>query len=214
MGAGHGHEHRPAAWGDARPGLVQRARAWFESILGLGAAGSATGIGELPLRLRRDDLAPRYLAAERDDDHRRAGSTAVAAMEAAIEREEWWVADVWAHRALWHFERGSMELHATRQARRIGDLRWAAGDPAGARRYYAEAIDEARDIGAEHEQGLAALGLGRALLDLGSVTDARRLAGAAVVLLERSSAPPAELDAARALLGTEVVVGEAPERSG
>ena len=56
-----------------------------------------------------------------------------------------------------------MTLQATRQARRIGDVRTAAGDPASARRYYAEAIDEARDIGAEHEQGLAALGMGRAL---------------------------------------------------
>ena len=214
MGASHGHEHGGTAWGDARPGFVRRARAWFESVLGLGTTGPPTGIGELPLRLRRDDLAPRYLAAERDEDHRRAGSTAVAAMEAAIGREEWWVADAWAHRALWHFERGSMALHATRQARRIGDLRWAAGDPAGARRYYAEAIDEARDIGAEHEQGLAALGLGRALLDLGSVTEARRLAGAAVVLLERASAPPGELDAARALRGTEVAVGDASGRTG
>lgn len=214
MASGHGHEHRRVAWGDARPGLVQRAMGWFASFLGRGTASPPSGIGELPLRLRRDDLAPRYLAAERDDDHRRAGSTAVAAMEAAIGREEWWAADAWAHRALWHFERGGMQLHATRQARRIGDLRWAAGDPAGARRYYAEAIDEARDIGAEHEQGLAAFGLGRALLDLGSVTEARRLAGAAVVLLERAGASSAELDAARTLLGTEVAVGEAPMESG
>ena len=36
------------------------------------------------------------------------------------------------------------------------------GDPLSARRYYAEAISEARDIGAEREQGLAALGMGRA----------------------------------------------------
>ncbi len=212
MGAGHHHGH--TAWGTGRPGLVARARAWFESALGLGTSEAPQGIGELPLRLRRDALAPRYLAAERDDDHRRAGSTAVAAMEAAVGREEWWVADAWAHRALWHFERGGMELQATRQARRIGDLRWAAGDPASARRYYAEAIDEARDIGAEHEQGLASVGLGRALLDLGSVTEARRLASAAVTLLERAGAPAGEIDAARALLGTEVAVGEAAEREG
>ena len=210
MGVGHDHGH--TAWESGRPGPIARARTWFESLLGLGGAASTQGIGELPLRLRRDDLAPRYLAAERDEDHRRAGTTAVAAMDAAIGREEWWIADAWAHRALWHFERGDMELQATRQARRIGDLRWAAGDPASARRYYAEAIDEARDIGAEHEQGLAALGLGRALLDLGSVTEARRLAGAAVVLLERASAPTGEIDAARALLGTEVAVGEPAER--
>ena len=55
-----------------------------------------------------------------------------------------------------------MELEATRAARLIGDLRSAAGDPASARRYYAEAISEARDLGAEREQGLAALGMGRA----------------------------------------------------
>jgi hypothetical protein len=104
-----------------------------------------------------------------------------------------------------------MTLEATRQARRIGDLRTAAGDPDTARRYYAEAIDEARDIGAEREQGLAALGLGRALLDLGEVTQARRMGGAAVTLLERSAAPAGELTAARDLLGTELSVGERAE---
>jgi tetratricopeptide (TPR) repeat protein len=211
---GAGHDHGRAAWGSGHPGPIARARAWFESLLGLGTVESMRGIGELPLRLRRDELAPRYLAAEADEDHRRAGATAVAAMEAAIGREEWWIADAWAHRALWHFERGDLALQATRQARRIGDLRWAAGDPASARRYYAEAIDEARDIGAEHEQGLAALGLGRALLDLGSVTEARRLAGAAVILLERASAPTGEIDAARALLGTEVSVSGPSEGNG
>ena len=97
-------------------------------------------------------------------------------------------------------------------ARRIGDLRGAAGDPASARRYYAEAIDEARDIGAEHEQGLAALGLGRSLLELGDVTGARRMAGASVELLDRARAPAGEIEAARALLGTEVAVGPSEER--
>ncbi|MGH2445524.1 MAG: hypothetical protein ACRDGD_05740, partial [Candidatus Limnocylindria bacterium] len=83
--------------------------------------------------------------------------------------------------------------------------------PASARRYNAEAIDEARDIGAEHEQGLAALGLGRALLDLGQVTAARRLGSAAVDLLERADGSTAELEEARLLHGTEVVVGEQEE---
>ncbi|HEY6569748.1 MAG TPA: hypothetical protein VIZ22_05630, partial [Candidatus Limnocylindrales bacterium] len=99
----------------------------------------------------------------------------------------------------------------TRQARRIGDLRAAAGDPETARRYYAEAIDEARDIGAEHEQGLAAYGLGGALLQLGRVTEARRLASAAVDLLSRADAPAGEIQAARELLGREVAVGEMKE---
>ena len=116
---------------------------------------------------------------------------------------EWWQADVWAHRALWHFERADLTLDAVRLARRIGDVRCAAGDPSSARRYYAEAIDEGRDIGAEHEQGLAALGLGRALLELGEVTTARRLGRAAVDLLARSGASVEEIANARGLRGTE-----------
>jgi len=132
-------------------------------------------------------------------------------MEDAIRREDWWPADLWAHRALWHHEQAQDTLGAIRQARRIGELRAAAGDPASARRYYAEAIDEARDVGAEREQGLAALGLGRAMLELGQVTQARRLAAAAVDLLDRSGAPGEEVDAARGLLGTEVPVGEGAE---
>ncbi len=169
------------------------------------------GLPPLPAVLRRGELAAPYLAAERAGDHQRAGAAATAAADRAVEQRAWWPADAWAHRALWHFEQAEMVLEATRQARRIGDLRTAAGDPDTARRYYAEAIDEARDIGAEHEQGLAALGLGRALLDRGEVTQARRLAGAAVTLLERSSAPMGELAAARDLLGSEVSVGEGAE---
>jgi hypothetical protein len=115
---------------------------------------------------------------------------------------------VWAHRALWHFERGELTLQAVRLARRIGDIRWAGGDPSSARRYYAEAIDEARDIGAEHEQGLASLGLGRAMLDLGDVTTARRLGRAATELLARSGAPADELALASSLQGTEKAIGE------
>ena len=139
--------------------------------------------------MRRGELADAYLAAEREGDHRRAAAGAVAAMERAVDAEDWWPADVWAHRALWHFERADLTLQAARQARRIGDLRSAAGDPGSARRYYAEAIDEARDIGAEHEQGLATLGMGRAMVELGEVSAGRRLAGAAVDLLDRSRAP-------------------------
>jgi tetratricopeptide (TPR) repeat protein len=156
-------------------------------------------------------MAVPYLAAEREGDDRRAAAAAVRAMEQAIAAEAWWPGDAWAHRALWHFERAELTLQATRQARRIGDLRAAAGDPESARRYYAEAIDEARDIGAEHEQGLAALGLGRAHLDLGQVTTGRRLASAAIDLLERADAPVIEIEAARALLGKERPVGEGTE---
>jgi len=164
--------------------------------------------------MRRGELAAAYLAAERDGDHRRAAAGAVAAMERAIEAEDWWPADIWAHRALWHFERADLALQAARQARRIGDLRSAAGDPGSARRYYAEAIDESRDIGAEHEQGLATLGMGRALVELGEVTAGRRLAGAAIDLLDRSRAPSREIEAARALQGTEIPVGGTSEEDG
>ena len=211
MGADHAHRHPRPAWGDPAPGLVERLSVRVRALLGLRAPSAATGLGQLPARLRRDALAPRYLDAERDGDHRGAAAAALVAMETALSADEWWVADAWGHRALWHFEQEQMTLQAARQARRIGDLRWAAGDPASARRYYAEAIDEARDIGAEHEQGLAALGLGRALMDLGGVTEARRLAGAAVTLLERSGAPAGELEAARGLLGMEVRVGDGRE---
>jgi hypothetical protein len=137
----------------------------------------------------------------------------VAAAERAIESRDWWPADVWAHRALWHFEQAQMELHATRAARRIGDVRVLGGDPASARRYYAEAISEARDLGAEREEGLAALGMGRAELLLGSVTTARRLAQIAIDLLERSGAPGAEIEAARDLRGREKPVGTPREEA-
>lgn len=200
----------PPEWGERAPGwlsrLVERARALVRP-----AATPRTGLRELPLALRRGELAASYLAAEREQDHSRAAAAAVASMEQAITAESWWAADIWAHRGLWHFEQAGMTLQAARQARRIGDLRTAAGDPESARRYYAEAIDEARDIGAEHEQGLAAHGLGRALMELGRVTEARRLAGAAVDLLERAGAPPGEVAAARDLLGREVPVGETKE---
>ncbi len=182
--------------------------------MGATPAPGPASLPELPVALRRSELAEAYLAAEQAVDHRRAATAAVAAMERDIAAEAWWPADVWAHRALWHFERADLTLQAARQARRIGDLRSAAGDPGSARRYYAEAIDEARDIGAEHEQGLATLGMGRALIELGEVTAGRRLGGAAVDLLGRSQAPPGEIDAARALLGTEVPVGGEAEEDG
>lgn len=207
------HAHRPTRrpWGEPRTGwltrLVHRARALARA----GEAKRYDRLGELPLALRHGELAESYLAAERAADHRRAGAAAVAASDRAIASQEWWQGDVWAHRALWHFEQAGLALQAARQARRIGDLRSAAGDPDSARRYYAEAIDEARDLGAEHEQGLASLGLGRALMELGQVTQARRLASGAADLLGRAGAPPGELEAARALLGTEVKVGEDTE---
>jgi hypothetical protein len=81
------------------------------------------------------------------------------------------------------------------------------GDPASSRRYYAEAISEARDIGAEREEGLAALGMGRAELEMRNVTTARRLGQIAVDLLERSGAPAEEQAAARELRGEEKEVG-------
>jgi tetratricopeptide (TPR) repeat protein len=214
VGAGHSHGGRRVAWGEATPGLLERVSTRLRALLSLEPAPPPRSLGELPGRLQRDPLAPAYRDADRSRDHGRAAATAVEAMEVALRSEDWWTADAWAHRALWHFEQDEMTLEAARQARRIGDLRWAAGDPASARRYYAEAIDESRDIGAEHEQGLAALGLGRALLDLGSVSEARRLASASMTLLERSGAPAEELDAARGLLGIEVAVGEAREEQG
>jgi hypothetical protein len=209
MGGGHEHPHRPPSWGEPQPGPLRRLLTRASALIGVGmSAPPRGGLRELPLGLRRGELAARYLEAEGREDHRRAGAAAASAMERAVAEEDWWPADVWGHRALWHFEQGGMTLQATRQARRIGELRAAAGDPQGARRYYAEAIDEARDIGAEHEQGLAALGLGHALLELGDVTGARRLAGAAVELLGRAEAPSGQVEDARRLQGSEVLVGE------
>jgi hypothetical protein len=192
-------------WGERRwySPLLARAR----RLLGRPERSTAERLPNLPARLRRGELAASYLAAERDGEHRRAAAAAVSASEHAIVERAWWAADAWAHRALWHFERADMELQATRAARRIGDLRTMAGDPGSARRYYAEAISEARDIGAEREEGLAALGLGRAELDQGNVTTARRLAQIAVDLLERCDAPAGEVAAARELRGEEKEVG-------
>jgi hypothetical protein len=157
--------------------------------------------------LRRSELAAPYLLADATGDHAVAATSALDAMRQAAASGEWWPADIWGHRALWHFERAGMELEATRAARLIGDLRTAAGDPASARRYYAEAISEARDLGAEREQGLAALGMGRAAMDLADVTTARRLAQIAEELLARAGAPAEELEAARELRGEEKEVG-------
>ena len=208
MGAGHAHPHRRPAWGEPAPSMVHRLFHRARGALGIVPSSVRSGLRELPLALRRGELAEAYIEAEARSDHRRAATAAVAAMERAASDAEWWPADLWAHRALWHFERAGLTLQSTRQARRIGDLRAAAGDPASARRYYAEAIDEARDIGAEHEQGLAALGLGRSLLELGEVTAARRLGAAAHDLLARAGAAASELEAAERLLGNEVAVGE------
>jgi hypothetical protein len=195
-------------WGEPRPGLLARLAAAVRNLAPRAARPGARGLPDLPPRLARGELAAEYLGAERAGDHRRAGAASTTAMERAIGDGDWWQADVWAHRALWHFERAELTLQAVRLARRIGDIRWAGGDPSSARRYYAEAIDEARDIGAEHEQGLAALGLGRAMLDLGDVTTARRLGGAATDLLIRSGAPADELELASSLQGTEKAIGE------
>lgn len=162
---------------------------------------------ELPLALRHGGHAVAYLASERSGDHPAAAAAATESMRAAAGDEDWWAADIWGHRALWHFERAEMTLEAVRTARWIGDVRAGAGDPDTARRYYAEAIDEARDIGAEHEQGLATLGMGRSLLQRGDVTSARRMASAALDLLQRGEAESAEIASALELLGTEISVG-------
>ena len=215
MGAGHGHSHQRPAWGEPAPSVVRRLIERARGALRIASRPShADGLRDLPLALRRGELAEAYLAAEARSDHGRAAAAAVASMERAASEDEWWPADLWGHRALWHFERAGLTLQAARQARRIGDLRAASGDPASARRYYAEAIDEARDIGAEHEQGLAALGLGRSLMELGEVTASRRLGAAALDLLARAAAPATELEAARRLLGTEMAVGERTREDG
>ncbi len=192
-------------WGEQRWTRTLLAR--LRGLFGVRERAIPEQLPNLPARLRRGDLATSYLSAERDGDHKRAAAAAVTSADRAIVEREWWAADAWAHRALWHFERAEMTLQATRAARRIGELRTTAGDPLSARRYYAEAISEARDIGAEREEGLAALGLGRAELDLGNVTTARRLAQIAIDLLERCGAPVGEVEVARQLRGEEKEVG-------
>ena len=196
-------------WGDQ--GWRSRLLGWFRGfarrLSGRPQREIAERLPNLPARLRRGELAASYLVAERDRDHRRAAAAAVTATERAITERSWWAADAWAHRALWHFERSEMALQATRAARRIGELRTMEDDPLSARRYYSEAISEARDIGAEREEGLAALGLGRAELELGNVGTSRRLAQIAIDLLERSRAPAGEVVAARQLRGEEKEVG-------
>jgi tetratricopeptide (TPR) repeat protein len=190
-------------WGEAPPGRLAE---WIDRLrarLGVRQASVRQSLPALPVALRRGELAAPYLAAEADRDHPRAAAAATVAMQRAVEAADWWPADIWGHRALWHFEQAGMELAATRAARLIGDLRLAAGDPRSARRYYAEAISEARDIGAEREEGLAALGMGHAALDLGEVTTSRRLAQIAIDLFERSGAPEGERSAARELRGEE-----------
>jgi hypothetical protein len=199
-------------WGEApRGGRIGIALSTLVSRARLVAAGRPTttrqSLPALPVALRRGELAERYLAAERETDHRRAGAAATTAAEQAMAVQAWWPADLWGHRALWHFEQGGMDLAATRAARLIGDVRVAGGDPASGRRYYAEAISEARDIGAEREEGLAALGMGLAELEMGDVTTARRLAQIALDLLERSGASADEVSAARELRGEEKEVG-------
>jgi hypothetical protein len=193
----------PVRWGEPPPGLVSRAVARVRRWFGGPPPPSTRSLPDLPVALRRSELAAPYLAAAAAADHPGAAQAATAAMARAEAAAEWWPADIWGHRALWHYERAGMELEATRAARLIGDLRSAAGDPLSARRYYAEAISEARDLGAEREQGLAALGMGQAAMDLADVTTARRLAGIAEELLVRAQAPPDEIAAARELRGEE-----------
>ena len=198
-----GEQPRGGSLGAALARLGTRVRATF----GVRSSTHRESLPSLPVALRRGELAQRYLAAESSADHPLAGEAASVAVEDAIRAEAWWPADLWGHRALWHFEQAGMELEATRAARRIGDVRVGGGDPASGRRYYAEAISEARDIGAEREEGLAALGMGRAEMELRNVTTARRLGQIALDLLKRSGAPQEETAAARELRGEEREVG-------
>ena len=198
-----GEPPRGGSLGAAVSALVSRVRV----ALGDRPHPPRQSLPVLPLALRRGELAERYLAAETTADHPRAGEAASTAAEQAITERAWWPADVWGHRALWHYEQAGMDLEATRAARRIGDVRAGGGDPASSRRYYAEAISEARDIGAEREEGLAALGMGRAELELRNVTTARRLGQIALDLLERCDAPEEERAAASELRGEEKEVG-------
>ncbi|MBA3688585.1 MAG: hypothetical protein H0W81_07140 [Chloroflexi bacterium] len=198
-----GEPPRGGSLGAAFSALVSGVR----GMLGGRQVPARQSLPELPLVLRHSELSQRYLAAEGVADHPGAGAAASTAVEQAITEQAWWPADVWGHRALWHFEQAGMELDATRAARRIGDVRVGGGDPTSGRRYYAEAISEARDIGAEREEGLAALGMGRAELELRNVTTARRLGQIALDLLERCEAPAEETAAARDLRGEEKEVG-------
>ena len=190
-------------WGEPPPGPLARIVARARSLFGEPQRPTRVSLPALPVVLRGSAAAVPYLAANSEGQHPEAASAATAAMQLAIEAGDWWPADIWGHRALWHYERAGMELEATRAARLIGDLRSAAGDPASSRRYYAEAISEARDLGAEREQGLAALGMGRAALDMADVTTSRRLAQIALELLDRCGAPAEEIEAARLLRGEE-----------
>ena len=194
---------RNRLWGEPAPGRLAAAWHRVRAALGIGERPAAKTLPRLPLALRRGELASTYLEAASAGDHRRAAAAAIAAADSAVARGEWWPADIWAHRSLWHFEQAEMTLQAARAARRIGEIRTRAGDPASARRYYAEAISEARDIGAEREEGLAALGMGEAQLQLGDVTTARRLAQISVDLLQRAGAPVEEREAALRLRGEE-----------
>jgi len=197
----------PIRWGERPPSRVARLLSRIRHVLGGQPPTGHETLPRLPLALQRGELGVAYLAAEEARDHPRAAAAATSAMERAVERAAWWPADIWGHRALWHYERAGLALEATRATRLIGDLRVAAGDPHSARRYYAEAVSEARDLGAEREEGLAALGLGRAELERGDVMTARRLAAIAVDLLVRSSAPADEVAAAQELRGSEKTVG-------
>jgi hypothetical protein len=120
-------------WGERRWTATLLAR--LRGLFGVRQREIPEQLPNLPARLRRGELATSYLSAERDGDHRRAAAAAVTSADRAIVEREWWAADAWAHRALWHFERAEMTLQATRAARRIGELRTAAGDPSSARRY-------------------------------------------------------------------------------
>ena len=96
---------RPA-WGErAARGPVERIAAWLQGLIGTEQRPPPDRLPDLPVPLRRSPLAVPYLEAASESDHRRAGAAAANASEQAVEARAWWVADAWAHRALWHFER-------------------------------------------------------------------------------------------------------------
>ena len=61
-----GHEHARPEWGESRPGPLRRLLDRAGAALGTRAPAPRSGLRELPLALRRGEMALRYLASERD----------------------------------------------------------------------------------------------------------------------------------------------------
>src|SRR4051812_5062614 len=93
----------PVRWGEPPPGLLPRTVKRVRRLFGGPPPSSSSVLPELPVALRRSVLAAPYLAAEAAADHPAAAGAATRAMEGAAALGEWWPADIWGHRALWHF---------------------------------------------------------------------------------------------------------------